>query len=135
MKIGIPKALLYFKYANLWESFFNSLGVSYILSPDTNKSIVAKGSSLAVDESCLSSKVYLGHVDWLRGRCDCILIPRIASYGKAGTVCTRFLGAYDMVKNTYRETGIDILNYNIDLRNMEREPGAFVRMGAQLGLG
>ena len=133
MKIGIPKAFLYFKYSNLWESFFSSLEVDYIVSPDTNKDIVAKGSQLAVDESCLSSKVYLGHVDWLRERCDRILVPRIASYGKAGTVCTRFQGVYDMVKNTYRETGIDILNYNIDLINMENEPIAFVKMGYELG--
>ena len=133
MIIGIPKAFLYFKYANLWESFFGSLGVEYIVSPDTNKDIVAAGSHLAVDESCLSSKIYLGHIDWLHERCDRILVPRIASYGKAGTVCTRFQGVYDMVKNTYRDAGIDLLNYNIDLKNMENEPIAFVKMGFELG--
>ncbi len=133
MIIGIPKAFLYFKYANLWGSFFGSIGVEYIVSPDTNKDIVAAGSHLAVDESCLSSKIYLGHIDWLYKRCDRILVPRIASYGKAGTVCTRFQGVYDMVKNTYRDTGIDLLNYNIDLKNMENEPIAFVKMGYELG--
>jgi len=40
MKVGIPKALLYFKYAHLWEGFFKALGVDYIVSPDTNKGII-----------------------------------------------------------------------------------------------
>jgi predicted nucleotide-binding protein (sugar kinase/HSP70/actin superfamily) len=133
MKIGIPRAFLYYQYSHLWESFFDALGIDYIVSPPTTKEIVARGTNLAVDESCLSSKIYLGHVDWLIGRCDRILVPRIAGYGKAGTVCTRFQGVYDMIKNTFRDIDIPLLHYNIDLKSMENEPIAFVKMGASLG--
>ncbi len=133
MKIGIPRAFLYYKYMNLWESFFDALGIDYIVSPHTTKEIVARGTNLAVDEACLSSKIYLGHVDWLIGRCDRILVPRIAGYGKAGTVCTRFQGVYDMVRNTFRDAELPLLHYNIDLKSLENEPVAFVKMGTSLG--
>lgn len=35
MKIGLPKALLYYYYANLWKAFFNELKVEVIESNDT----------------------------------------------------------------------------------------------------
>ena len=133
MRIGIPKALLFYKYADLWTGFFDALGVEYVVSPDTNKDILKRGSSLAVDESCFSSKIYLGHVDWLIGRCDCIFVPRIASYGKAGTVCTRFQGIYDMVQNTFRDSNLTLLHYNINLHNGDNELKAFIKLGAALG--
>ncbi len=133
MKIGIPKAFFYFRYGALWESFFDALGVETIVSPDTNRDIVDRGSGLAVDESCLSTKVYLGHVAWLMDKCDYVLVPRIGHQGRAGTMCTRFYAVYDMIKNTFRDTNLKLLNYNIDLRNKELEPLAFVKLGRALG--
>ena len=131
--VGIPRALLYFKYAQLWESFFHTLGINYILSPDTNKDIIATGTNVAVDETCLSSKIYLGHVVWLMGRCDYILVPRISSFGRAGTVCTKHQAIYDVVKSTFRDTDIKLLHYNIDRGNSENEMSAFIKMGKFLG--
>ena len=133
MKIGIPKAFFYFRYGAMWESYFDALGVETIVSPDTNRDIVERGTNLAVDESCLSGKIYLGHVAWLMDKCDYVLVPRIGSMGRAGTVCTRFHAVYDLIKNTFRDTGLKLLNYNIDLKNKEREPLAFVKLGRALG--
>ncbi|MFZ5974989.1 MAG: acyl-CoA dehydratase activase-related protein [Bacillota bacterium] len=133
MKVGIPRAFLYFKYASLWESFFETLGIDYIVSPDTNKDIISRGMNCAVDECCLSSKIYLGHVVWLMDRCDTILVPRISNYGKTGTVCTRFQAIYDVIKNTFRDKDIEFLHYNIDPMNSENELGAFMKMGKNLG--
>lgn len=132
-KIGIPRAFLYHKYHVLWESFFDALNIEYIISPDTNKQIIDAGTSLAIDEACLSSKVYLGHVDWLVDRCDRILVPRISNYGSAGTVCTKFEAIYDVVKNTFRDRDIKLLNYNLDPRNSEKELKAFLGLGKMLG--
>ncbi|MBT3318619.1 MAG: hypothetical protein HN948_02910 [Clostridia bacterium] len=131
--VGIPKALLYFKYFHLWESFFQTLGINYIVSPDTNKDILNKGINYAVDEACLSSKIYLGHVAWLMGKCDYILVPRISSFGKAGKVCTKFYAIYDLVMSTFTDSDFKLINYNIDSTNSENERKAFVKMGVALG--
>ena len=40
MKIGIPRAFLYYKYHVLWETFFEELGIEYIVSPKTNKELM-----------------------------------------------------------------------------------------------
>lgn len=133
MKVGIPRALLYFKYAQLWETFFYSLNVEYIISPDTNREILARGTNIAVDETCLPSKIFLGHVDWLIDKCDSILIPRIASFGKTSMVCTKYQAIYDVTRNTFRDKNINIMLYNIEKNNLEAELSAFVKMGTQLG--
>ena len=133
MKIGIPRALLYYKYARLWEGFLGAMDAECVLSPDTNREIVELGQSFAVDEACLSSKIYLGHVAWLMNRCDAVFVPRIGRIGKAGTVCTKFMAVYDLVANTFRNEGLRLLHYNIDLDDQQKEPGAFIRLGIQLG--
>jgi predicted nucleotide-binding protein (sugar kinase/HSP70/actin superfamily) len=133
MKIGIPKAFLYYRYHILWETFFQELGIEYIVSPDTNKEIINKGTSHAIDEACLSSKIYLGHVEWLIDKCDYILVPRISNYGSDGTVCTKFQAIYDVVSNTFKNRNVKLLNYNIDLENSQSEIKAFLTMGKLLG--
>ncbi len=133
MKIGIPKALLYYKYIHLWEGFLGALGADCITSPDTNREILEMGINRAVDEACLSSKIFLGHVAWLAERCNAVFVPRIGHIGKAGTVCTKFQATYDLVANTFRSEGIKLLHYNIDLGQQENELGAFLKLGARLG--
>lgn len=128
MKIGIPRALLYHRYRLLWETFFDEVGVECITSPKTNKDIVSSGMTYAIDEACLSSKIFLGHVEWLLGKCDYILVPRIASLSQ-GAVCTKFEAIYDLVKNTFRDRNINLLYYNIDEKKTEWEFRAFLKMG------
>ena len=135
MKIGIPRAFLYYRYHVLWQIFFEELAVDLIVSPETNKEIMGRGMSCAIDESCLSSKIYLGHVEWLIGKCDYVLVPRISNYGSAGTVCTKFQAIYDVVANTFRDRDLKLLDYNIDLKNAEGELGAFLKMGKFLNKG
>ena len=133
MKVGIPRGLLYYRYRYLWEAFFDELGIEYITSPDTNKEILNSGMKLAIDEACLSSKVYLGHVEYLIGKCDYIMVPRISNYGGDGTVCTKFQAIYDIVNSTFRGRDIKLLNYNVDYKNSETEMKAFIKMGKFLG--
>ena len=46
--IGIPKALLYYKYGELWTSFFEELGCEIIISPNTNKEILDNGIKFSI---------------------------------------------------------------------------------------
>jgi predicted nucleotide-binding protein (sugar kinase/HSP70/actin superfamily) len=132
MKIGIPRAFLYYKYRHLWENFLDGLEIETVISPETNREILLRGTNVAIDETCLSSKIYLGHVDWLKDRCDAILIPRISGMGSAGTVCTKFQAIYDIVINTYRNDEIRIVHYNIDDGFSENEMLAFLKLGKAL---
>lgn len=128
MKVGIPRALLYYKNEKLWTTFFDEIGVEYIISPETNKEIIKRGSQLAIDEACLPTKIMLGHIDWLIDKCDMIFVPRVyACHGYF--MCTKFLAIYDLVNNTFRDKKINILFYNVKDRKPHRQRKGFYKMG------
>jgi predicted nucleotide-binding protein (sugar kinase/HSP70/actin superfamily) len=128
--IGIPKAFLYYKYKYLWEVFFRTLGFQVVTSDDSNKQILKDGIDCSIDEACLSSKMYMGHVYSLIGKVDYILIPRIASFGKNEVVCTKFNAMYDIVKNTFNN--IKILDYDVDVLKKKYQRQSFLKMGLRL---
>ena len=130
IRIGIPRALLYYRHHILWKKFFEKLNCKVILSPTTNKEIVNIGISNSIDESCLSAKIYLGHILYLQDKCDYILIPRISDYGKGEKVCVRFNGLYDNIKNM--NLPCQILNYNIEHTKLHYEFIEFIRIGLKI---
>lgn len=130
LKIGIPKALLFYKYGDLWTSFFEELGCDIVISPNTNREILDWGNKFSVDEACLSMKIYMGHVYYLLDKCDYILVPRIICLKKNEKLCTNFSALYDLVRNTFDK---NIIHYNIDIGKHEDEFYAFTTMGLELG--
>ena len=38
--IGIPRAMLYYRYEVLWKNFFSILGADCVISEPTNKEII-----------------------------------------------------------------------------------------------
>ena len=97
MKIGIPRALIYWKRPYFWESFFENLGFEVLLSPKTNKEIVETGVKISDPETCFSNKVYFGHLKWLEGKCDLIFVPRLKRKGNF-EYCPKFFGIPDLAK-------------------------------------
>ena len=129
-KIGIPKALLYYRYSILWKTFFTNLNCEIITSGDTNKEILELGKKYSIDESCLSSKIYIGHVANLKDKCDYILIPRVENYGKGEKVCVKFNAIYDIVKNLF--PNLKILNYNIEKNKNPFTLISFLKLGLKI---
>ena len=130
IKVGMPRSLNYYYFGDMWDFFFSKLGVDIVKSPPTNKEIVNRGVMKANDEMCLSLKVYLGHVDYLKDKCDYILIPRIDNYGTNNQTCTNFLALYDIVNNLF---DVKIIDYNIDTNHGLDEFDGFLKIGKVLG--
>ena len=130
IKIGIPKALLFYHYGDLWTHFFEELGCDIIISPNTNQEILDYGNKFSVDEACLAMKIYMGHIHYLLDKCDYILVPRIICLKKNEKLCTNFSALYDLVRNTFQKR---IIHYNIDVGKKEDESYAFTTMGLELG--
>lgn len=128
--IGIPKALLYYKYSELWTSFFEELGCEIMVSPNTSKKILEDGIKFSLDESCMAMKIYMGHVYYLIDKCDYILVPRLKCIKKHEKLCTNFSALYDLVNNIFDKK---LINYNVDVEHKEDELYAFVTMGLSLG--
>ncbi len=131
MKIGFPRALLYYKYKYLWETFFSELGFQIVLSSESNKEILQNGIKFSIDECCLPTKIYMGHVYYLIDKCDYILVPRIESFAPKEVVCVKFNAMYDIVNNVFK--GVKLIDYNLDIVNGESELKGFIQMGRRLG--
>ena len=98
MVIGIPRALFHWKKPHFWGEFFNKLGFEILLSPKTNKEIVAMGTKRADPETCFSNKVYWGHLLWLDQKCDVIFVPRLKTNIEKLEYCPKFFGLPDLAK-------------------------------------
>lgn len=131
MKVGIPRALLYYKYKYLWKKFFEELEIPVIYSPITTKKTLKDGIKNSIDESCLSSKIFMGHVSSLLGKCDYILVPRICNFGKKEDVCVKFNALYDNVKSVFKTD--NLITYDVDVTSGKSEKNGFIEMGMQLG--
>lgn len=135
MKIGIPRALLTYEYPVLYRKFFEFLGIDVVLSDKTNSKIVEDGIKNSVDEACLASKLFIGHVINLidkskEEKIDYIFIPRISFFGKKETVCVKFYALIDICKNLFN---FKFITLNIDYKNGENELVAFLELGKKLG--
>ena len=128
MKIGIPRSLYFYYYGDLWLRFFDNLNIETKVTPPTNQEILDLGNKLAQDEMCLSMKIYLGHIAYLKD-CDYILIPRIDNFGSNNQTCTNFLATYDIASNIFPNK---ILNYNIDLEKKQSEYKGFLKLKKDL---
>ena len=48
MKVGIPRALLYYQYYPMWKTFFEELGALVLVSGPTSKATLAAGIERAL---------------------------------------------------------------------------------------
>ena len=131
MTIGLPRALLYYRYEQLWKTFFTELGCEVLTSPDTSQTILSDGIARSVGECCLPVKVFLGHVAHLSGHCDHILVPRFETLGKGEEFCVRFWGLPDIVRHTFPE--LPLLSYNHQGHLPGNEWLGFLGLGRFLG--
>ena len=131
--VGIPRALLYHRYGAMWETYFQTLGVKTLLSPVTSRETVEVGSALAIDETCLSAKIYLGHVQTLVGQCDQIFIPRYSNTGRHEIFCARFEAMYDQARSLFRDSGQRFISCNVDVMEDSYEAKAYEELGKALG--
>ncbi len=119
IRIGIPRALLYYQYYPMWKTFFEELGAEVVVSPPTTQDMLASGSSRVVADTCLPVKVFLGHVLFLVGKCDYLFIPAIRSVKSKVYNCSKFLGLPDMTRAVIPESP-PILDIDIDVNKGKR---------------
>ncbi|MFY9302953.1 MAG: acyl-CoA dehydratase activase-related protein [Atribacterales bacterium] len=116
MKVGIPRGLLFYRFYALWKTFLEELGAEVVISPPTNKGIIQKGLTYAVEEICFPAKVFLGHVLYLKDRVDLIFIPRIVSFHRREYNCPKILALPDLARNLFNIPEERIIGDEINMR-------------------
>lgn len=143
--VGIPRGLLYYRYQTLWRSFFEKLGRTVVVDGVSTRETFSEGDIASVDECCLASKLYMGHVRaLLDGRgvdtqgvqrpCDALFIPSMANLGRLQSFCTKFQALPDLVANTFFERRPRILSCLADeTESRISMADGFIRLGQRLG--
>jgi predicted nucleotide-binding protein (sugar kinase/HSP70/actin superfamily) len=98
MRVGIPRALYYYRDFLPWRAFFEALGAEVVISPPATRVTLEAGSRYTVPEACLPLKVFCGHVRALMGCCDMLLVPSVQRYAPRSTNCAKLIGLPDMLK-------------------------------------
>lgn len=119
LKVGIPRALYFYRYFPFWKVFFQQLGTEVVISQSTSKEVLDAGVREAVTDACVPVKLYFGHVLDLKRQVDFLFIPRIVNLNGATTYCPKFLGLPDMIKHSLADLP-PILAPRFDVRKGRR---------------
>jgi predicted nucleotide-binding protein (sugar kinase/HSP70/actin superfamily) len=103
IRVGLPQALIHYKFSELWKTFFEVLGAEVVISPKTTKRIKDVAVSSAPDEDCYSTKLYFGHAMELKDKVDYLFIPRYGGYNKNHVGCPKFIGLAEVLKSMHPE--------------------------------
>jgi predicted nucleotide-binding protein (sugar kinase/HSP70/actin superfamily) len=125
MKIGLPRALLYYRYGQLWQRFLTSLGAEVIISPKTDEAILNKGLACVSSEVCLPIKIVAGHLIELKDKVDAIFFPRLEYLRDGLYACPKMIGVVDVARMLLADQ-VQILSPTIR--------GNFVRAHIRAGL-
>ncbi|AGA69806.1 hypothetical protein Desdi_2382 [Desulfitobacterium dichloroeliminans LMG P-21439] len=110
MRLGFPRALMYYEYYPFWAGFFYKLGIELVTSPATNREIMEMGLKKATDETCLPVKILVGHLMALRD-VDGIFLPRLVSMEENTYLCPKVLGLPESVLYAIPESEV----YTVDI--------------------
>jgi predicted nucleotide-binding protein (sugar kinase/HSP70/actin superfamily) len=100
MRVGVPRALDFFRFHPSWSVFLGQFDVELLVSPPTTRATLEAGQRYAVPESCLPLKLYYGHVRALVGRVDALLVPSIRRMTPDSTNCAKLIGLPDLLRAT-----------------------------------
>jgi predicted nucleotide-binding protein (sugar kinase/HSP70/actin superfamily) len=128
-RIGIPRALMFYRYFQLWRAFFEDLGWRVTTSDGLGK----RGKIIYFEDSCFPMKLLVTHAVFLKDKVDYLFIPRLVSLDKTYIMCPKFRGAPDIVRLA-TEGSLSIIDETIDLRirgsSLLR---SFLNIGEKLG--
>ncbi len=128
-RIGIPRALMFYRYFPFWKVFFRELGWEVIVSEGPGK----RGKLIYVEDSCLPMKLLVTHSMELKERVDYLFIPRLVSLHRSYIMCPKFRGAPDIVRLAMEGT-VSILDETVDLRTREHSMlRSMLKTGQRLG--
>lgn len=131
VRIGLPRAMLYHKRHVLWSAFFEGIGCETLASPPSTIRLLERGAALSVDETCLSMKLFVGHVEALAGRADAVLVPHVTSPRRGEEACVKMMGAYDIARHALPH--VPLVAYEVDEDRRMSEGRGLVRLARELG--
>jgi predicted nucleotide-binding protein (sugar kinase/HSP70/actin superfamily) len=133
IKVGIPRALHFYRYFPFWKKLLEELDVEIILSPPTNSKIVEEGVTHGFGELCIPVKIYYGQVLKLvrdHSDLDYIFVPRYVAEVKEAFFCPKFLSLPDVIKILPEVP--KLLNFEVNVKEFPIATSV-IELGRELG--
>lgn len=128
-RLGIPRALMFYRYFPFWRTFFEKLGWRVVVS----HRIRQKEKIVFFEDSCLPMKLLVTHAMQLKEKVDHLFIPRLVSIHRTYIMCPKFRGAPDIVRLA-TERKVSIIDETIDLRKGGSSLlQSFLKIGKKIG--
>jgi predicted nucleotide-binding protein (sugar kinase/HSP70/actin superfamily) len=128
-RLGIPRALMFYRYFPFWRTFFERLGWRVMVS----EGIRQKEKIIYFEDSCLPMKLLVTHAIQLKEKVDHLFIPRLVSIHRTYIMCPKFRGAPDIVRLA-TERKVSIIDETIDLRRGGSSLlQSFLKIGEKIG--
>jgi len=135
LRIGIPRALYYYRYFPLWKTFFEELGFEVIVSRPSHRGLVEQGFKFADDDTCIPIKMAFSHTLNIKDQVDFLFIPRLLSVEPRTCCCPRLAGLPEMLKYSIPNMPA-ILDPYVDERYRDSHLfHSLFRMASELGKG
>ncbi len=133
-RIGIPKALMYYRFFPLWSAFLQGLGCEVVTSDPTGRGLLGRGSIAYFEDSCLPMKLMVAHCLDLAGKVEMLFAPRLISIHRKYIMCPKFRGVPDIIRLAIGGQA-DVMDEPFDSRLGSNPWGTFSRaIGNRLGL-
>jgi predicted nucleotide-binding protein (sugar kinase/HSP70/actin superfamily) len=128
-RIGIPRALMFYRYFPFWRPFFERLRWKVIVSDGVRQ----KEKIVYFEDSCLPMKLLVTHAMQLKDRVDHFFIPRLVSIHRTYIMCPKFRAGPDIVRLAMGGN-VSVIDETIDLRKGGMSLlQTFLRIGEKLG--
>jgi predicted nucleotide-binding protein (sugar kinase/HSP70/actin superfamily) len=114
MRIGLPRALGYYEYAPLWQTFFEALGAEVVTSGPTTRATLEVATTRATADLCFPAKVYVGHLLALADQVDLLFAPSLRRPVPAATHCAKIVGLPDLARSVLPDPS-KLLEVDLDL--------------------
>ena len=135
VKVGIPRALHFYRYFPFWKKLLEGLGAEIVLSTPTSKKIVEEGVQMGFGELCIPMKIFYGHVLHLienHPNLDYLFVPRYVSDVKEAFFCPKFLSLPDVIR--ILPNVLPMLDFEVNVREKPLSQSV-IDLGKQLGVG
>src|SRR4030065_2956851 len=127
--VGIPRALMFYRYFPFWRPFLEGLGWKVMVSDGMKQ----KEKIIYFEDSCLPMKLLVTHAMQLKDKVHHLFIPRLVRIHRTYIMCPKFRGAPDIVRLAM-DGKVSILDETIDLRKGGISLlQSFLKMGGRLG--
>ena len=119
--IGIPRTLFYYSEGRFLKSFLETLNFEVVVSKETDEEIIELGNIYKDKDYCMPLTIYLGHILYLKDKCDYIINVKLSNTGLDMCGCYNYLATTNLIKNNFDIKLLDITIDHYNYRTLYKE--------------